>query len=174
VSRSGFYCFSKEQNARIYFSVRTMVSTFNSFFLSLSNSFIYKIVLQPPEIPMPCNPNPCAVNAVCKERNGVGSCSCMKNYFGDPYVHCRPQCVVNDDCDSSQACMNMRCIDACNGACGLNSRCSVINHSPTCQCLEGFTGNPLSSCHRKPDCKKFILPSLFVPFSKFFHPNPIS
>lgn len=81
-----------------------------------------QVVYHEPEIPMPCLSKPCGVNSVCEERNGVGSCSCMKDYFGDPYIHCRPECVLNTDCISMRACINSKCVDVCSGACGLNSR----------------------------------------------------
>lgn len=83
---------------------------------------------------------------MCKERNGVGSCSCLPEYFGDPYTGCRPECVINSDCDRSKACLNNKCKDPCPGTCGLNAQCRVINHAPSCNCLSGYTGDPLTSC----------------------------
>lgn len=100
----------------------------------------------PPEKPNPCHPSPCGANALCKERNGVGSCSCLPEYFGDPYTGCRPECVSNSDCDRSKACSNNKCKDPCPGACGINAECRTVNHSPTCTCLTGYTGNPLLRC----------------------------
>lgn len=94
----------------------------------------------------PCNPSPCGANAVCKERNGAGSCSCLPEYFGDPYTGCRPECVTNSDCDKARACLNNKCKDPCPGTCGINAVCRVINHAPSCSCLPGYSGNPLSSC----------------------------
>lgn len=102
---------------------------------------------EPP--PNPCSPSPCGANALCKERNGVGSCSCLPEYFGDPYTGCRPECVSNSDCDRNKACSNNRCIDPCPGACGINAECRTVNHSPTCTCLTGYNGNPLVRCERK-------------------------
>ncbi|CAH1404987.1 unnamed protein product [Nezara viridula] len=95
---------------------------------------------------MPCNPSPCGANAVCKERNGAGSCSCLPEYFGDPYSGCRPECVTNSDCDRSKACMNNKCKDPCPGTCGINAECRVINHAPSCSCLQGYSGDPLTKC----------------------------
>lgn len=99
---------------------------------------------EPP--PNPCHPSPCGANALCRERNGVGSCSCLPEYFGDPYTGCRPECVSNSDCDRNKACSNNRCKDPCPGACGVNAECRTINHSPTCTCLNGYSGNPLIRC----------------------------
>lgn len=94
----------------------------------------------------PCNPSPCGANAVCRERNGAGSCSCLPEYFGDPYSGCRPECVANSDCDRSRSCVNNKCVDPCPGTCGLNSECSVINHAPFCSCIPGYTGDPMRAC----------------------------
>lgn len=94
----------------------------------------------------PCNPSPCGANAICKERNGAGSCACLPEYFGDPYTGCRPECVTNSDCDKSRACLNNKCKDPCPGTCGINAMCQVINHSPSCSCLPGYSGDPLSTC----------------------------
>lgn len=102
---------------------------------------------------MPCNPSPCGMNAICKERNGAGSCSCIPEYFGDPYTGCRPECVTNSDCDRSKSCMNNKCRDPCSGVCGLNAECRVINHSPSCYCPIGYTGDPTLSCYIQPTCK---------------------
>lgn len=109
--------------------------------------FIVSIV---PEIRQPCNPTPCGANAVCKERNNAGSCSCLPEYYGDPYVECRPECVMNDDCDRNKACVNQKCVDPCVGICGLNADCFVANHSPYCTCLTGYTGNPSAGCYEIP------------------------
>lgn len=95
----------------------------------------------------PCQPSPCGANAVCKERNGAGSCSCLPEYFGDPYSGCRPECVTNSDCDRTKACANNKCRDPCPGVCGINAECSVQNHSPLCECLYGYSGDASRSCH---------------------------
>lgn len=95
----------------------------------------------------PCNPSPCGTNALCKEQNGAGSCTCLPEYFGDPYTDCRPECVMNSDCPKTKACRNMKCQDPCVGVCGRNAECHVTNHSPYCSCFAGFTGNPSTACH---------------------------
>lgn len=116
------------------------------FFLFLST--IYLIVLDEPKTP--CTPSPCGANALCKERNGAGSCSCIPEYHGDPYVECRPECVMNSECLRNRACINNKCIDPCPGTCGINAECRVVNHSPTCTCIPGYTGNPLNACREPP------------------------
>ncbi|KAJ9598210.1 hypothetical protein L9F63_011093, partial [Diploptera punctata] len=103
---------------------------------------------RPVETPRdPCNPSPCGANAVCKERNGAGSCTCLPEYTGDPYTGCRPECVLNTDCNRQRACVRNKCVDPCPGTCGVNAECRVVNHAPSCSCLPGYTGNPLNSCH---------------------------
>lgn len=95
----------------------------------------------------PCQPSPCGANAVCKERNGAGSCTCLPEYFGDPYSGCRPECVTNSDCDRTKACVNNKCRDPCPGVCGINAECAVHNHAPNCACLHGYTGDASRACH---------------------------
>ena len=63
----------------------------------------------------PCNPSPCGSNAVCQTRNRAAACQCIPGYFGDPYVACRPECVVHSDCPSNKACQRNKCIDPCPG-----------------------------------------------------------
>lgn len=102
-----------------------------------------------PEHREPCNPTPCGYNAICKERDGAGSCTCLADYYGDPYTGCRPECVQNSDCDRSKACMKNKCINPCPGVCGINAECLVQNHSPTCLCIIGYDGDPISGCTLK-------------------------
>lgn len=125
-------------------------------FSSIALSFLVRLLkLLPPflvandptEPINPCNPSPCGTNAVCQEQNRAGSCTCLPEFFGDPYTECRPECVMNSDCPKTKACRNMKCQDPCVGVCGLNSECHVTNHSPYCSCFAGFTGNPSTSCH---------------------------
>jgi hypothetical protein len=98
----------------------------------------------------PCNPSPCGSNAVCTRKRDAGSCQCIPEYFGDPYVACRPECVVNSDCPSNKACQRNKCIDPCPGTCGINAVCQVLNHIPTCTCIENYIGDPFTACRQKP------------------------
>lgn len=117
--------------------------------LALSNNVTrqFTVIQHQPEIREPCRPSPCGVNAVCRERNNAGSCSCLPGYFGDPYSECRPECVNNNDCSKRKSCVNNKCRDPCPGVCGSNTECHVANHSPYCSCLPGFTGNPSVACN---------------------------
>lgn len=114
---------------------------------------LYETIDTPIEIYRPCEPSPCGENAICTEKNGAGSCSCMSDYYGDPYISCRPECILATDCDRSKTCVNTKCIDPCPGSCGLNADCRVVYHSPTCYCKPGYTGNPTQYCKEIPPTK---------------------
>lgn len=114
--------------------------------MKLLLSIVPVIIPTPPS--EPCVPSPCGPNAICKELHGAGSCTCQPGYFGDPYLGCRPECVQNSDCYWDKACVNYKCVDPCSGACGLNAECKVVHHSPTCFCIAGYTGNPISACRK--------------------------
>lgn len=111
----------------------------------------------PPSPPVnPCVPSPCGANAVCREHNRAGSCTCLPEYIGDPYEGCRPECTLNSDCPSNKACISNKCLDPCPGTCGQNANCQVINHLPSCTCLQGFTGDPFKYCILYEERKLFI------------------
>ncbi|VEN50381.1 unnamed protein product, partial [Callosobruchus maculatus] len=99
---------------------------------------------QPPAPKDPCNPNPCGPNAKCND----GTCTCLPDYQGDPYRECRPECVLNSDCPRDKACINRKCKDPCPGICGQNAECAVFNHVPSCNCLQGYSGNPFVFCSK--------------------------
>ena len=109
----------------------------------------------------PCSPNPCGDNANCEKHNSIdraATCSCIPGYFGDPFLACRPECTQNPDCPRTKACQNQKCIDPCPGLCGINAVCNVQNHSPRCDCLQGYTGNPAVKCNKiPPPPSKFYL-----------------
>jgi hypothetical protein len=95
-----------------------------------------------PVIYDPCNPSPCGPNAQCRD----GSCTCLPEFQGDPYIGCRPECVLSQDCPRTKACVRQKCVDPCPGTCGQNARCDVVNHIPMCSCTPGFSGNPFIEC----------------------------
>lgn len=104
----------------------------------------------------PCQPSPCGVNAICNVRNGAGSCKCQSEYHGDPYIECRPECIMNSECPRNKACINNKCRDPCPGVCGQNAECHTVNHSPSCTCFVGYIGNPQIACHLQPTSKTFL------------------
>lgn len=95
-----------------------------------------------------CNPSPCGRNALCND----GVCTCLPEYHGDPYHYdgCRPECILNSDCPRDKTCIRNKCKDPCPGTCGQNAECAVINHIPTCSCIQGYTGNAFVLCNRIP------------------------
>lgn len=101
----------------------------------------------------PCYPSPCGPNSRCKEINGQAACSCAPNMIGSPPA-CHPECIISAECQLDQACSNQKCISPCNGACGINAECKVVNHNPICSCPGGLTGDPFSRCF---DLRKYII-----------------
>lgn len=101
----------------------------------------------PPNPPKdPCYPSPCGSNANCRVRNDITVCECIQDFHGDPYVGCRPECVLNSDCARNLACMNTKCRDPCPGVCGQAAVCTVTNHIPICTCPPGLSGDPFRAC----------------------------
>lgn len=100
--------------------------------------------LEPVEV-HPCSPSPCGPNSQCREFNSQAICSCLLGYVGTP-PSCKPECIVNSDCNLNEACSNQKCRDSCPGTCGNNALCRVRNHNPICSCKPGYTGNPFTAC----------------------------
>ena len=114
---------------------------------------VYFLATQP-AVTHPCVPSPCGVNARCEVRNDLAVCACLPEYFGDPYVACNPECVVDQDCDPKLSCSNMKCIDPCIGTCGINAQCRVNRHHPLCSCPIRYTGDPFTRCTPIPEQSK--------------------
>jgi hypothetical protein len=109
----------------------------------LSLSLIISLIEE--NIRNPCNTSPCGPNSICREKNHQPTCSCLSGYLGSPPT-CRPECTQSSECSRDRACSNQKCIDPCVGTCGIKAQCQVINHNPICNCLQGYTGNPLILC----------------------------
>jgi hypothetical protein len=106
------------------------------------------LIIDPPEPENPCQPSPCGPNAQCKEHGGSRNaplCSCSPGMVGSP-PNCRPECAINLHCPSEKACIRSKCQDPCPGSCGDNTDCNIINHLPTCSCLQGYVGDPFIAC----------------------------
>jgi hypothetical protein len=126
---------------------------YNQWFI-FGIKYILAVPPLPQERPTPCVPSPCGSNAVCREQNGAGSCTCLPDYMGNPYEGCRPECVLNSDCAPNLACVRNKCQDPCPGTCGQNADCQVVNHLPSCTCRPGYTGDPFRFCNNlPPECK---------------------
>lgn len=108
-----------------------------------------------------CRPNPCGANAQCRDIGGQPSCSCLQGFMGIP-PNCRHQCTINSECASNLACIRNKCQDPCPGSCGINAKCNVINHTPTCSCPNGYMGDPFVACDIKPvPCKSHLINIVF-------------
>ena len=120
------------------------------------------IFTAPPPTPIeqmpidPCVPSPCGSNSHCQNNGGSPACSCLPTFIGLP-PNCRPQCVINSECPSNQACIRQKCRDSCPGSCGAGAVCHVVNHVPVCTCQEGYTGDPFTSCIQKQEPRKKLL-----------------
>jgi len=152
---------------------KVLYELLSKFFLMPSSlhSSLYVLVHTIQEHLSPCDPSPCGANAVCREQNGAGSCTCVQDYFGNPYEGCRPECVVNSDCSQSRACVRNKCQDPCPGTCGQNAECRVVSHLPQCSCLPGYSGDPFRHCAYIPPQRKRKVSNKIFPFplKKFQH-----
>ena len=106
-----------------------------------------------------CSPSPCGPNSQCRDVNGQAVCSCLPSYIGSP-PGCRPECIASTECSSNMACENQKCVDPCPNPCGIGTNCNVVNHSPICTCMQGYTGNPFTSCSPIP--RKILLLTVFL------------
>lgn len=97
--------------------------------------------------PDPCMPSPCGLNTLCQVMSGRPVCSCLPDFSGDPQFGCQPECVLNSDCPSDKACINRHCKNPCEGSvCGLHAVCQVRDHTATCICSDGYTGDAFFQC----------------------------
>lgn len=100
----------------------------------------------PREPENPCYPTPCGNNARCRVENNHAVCECTREYHGNPYEGCRPECTGNSDCPMSKSCIRNKCQDPCIGVCGTEAICTVSNHIPICSCPIGTTGDAFRRC----------------------------
>lgn len=142
----------------------------------------------------PCNfRGACGFNAYCNPFEHQAHCACLANHIGNAEVECVPLpvcnrneecpigyvcqankclatlgCVSDNECPSTEICLNGRCTDGCRSnsdcsfkmacinqicqnpctlkSCGGNAVCTAINHEAVCRCQEGFTGNAQQGC----------------------------
>ncbi|CAG7724295.1 unnamed protein product [Allacma fusca] len=99
----------------------------------------------------PCTPSPCGRYGDCVVRNGLAACSCPPGFQGKP-PHCTNEkhilrCVINQDCDSTQVCIERQCSSPCgSNRCGRHAECQVVNRTPICSCPPGYVGDPNHEC----------------------------
>lgn len=110
----------------------------------------------------PCKPSPCGPNSECRNVGNNAQCNCLVGFMGIP-PNCRPECASSADCPTNLACFNQKCRDPCPGVCGNNAECYVINHTPMCVCLKGYTGNPFINCDVQRDIIESPLPCVPSP-----------
>ena len=130
----------------------------------ISSKYSLKLDLPgPPPLINPCQPSPCGDYSKCQVIDGHPVCSCQQNYIGTP-PNCRPECLVSTDCANNKACINQLCQDPCVGTCGLNTDCQVINHSPVCSCISGYSGDPFYGCTR--EGKRIVVKDFYLKLIK--------
>lgn len=58
------------------------------------------------------------------------------------------ECRTDEECSDTQSCHNFRCVDPCivSNECGLSADCVSRHHQSTCQCRDGFSGDPFLEC----------------------------
>lgn len=106
----------------------------------------------PPQIEQdhvnPCFSSPCGANAECRPNGDSYTCNCLPDFIGTA-PNCRPECVSNSECANHLACINRHCRDPCPGVCGQNAECHVVSHTPNCECIRGYVGDPFTVCSPK-------------------------
>lgn len=66
------------------------------------------------------------------------------------------KCQNDAQCNTNEACLHNKCSDPCsNTVCGNKAFCVVQLRYPTCQCQDGYSGNPAKEC-TKIQCSKNI------------------
>lgn len=94
-----------------------------------------------------CESIRCGANADCQQLKNAFTCVCKKGFYGNAWIACRPECVINPDCSLNKACINNKCVDPCVGVCGIGAQCEVTNHIPICYCPPQLTGDPFVTCY---------------------------
>ena len=109
----------------------------------VTNQYNFLVVPEPIEEERePCDARRCGLYSNFRDVNGACVCNCLPGYIGDP-PNCRPECLVNSECQQNLACINQKCKTPCGpGICGVNAECNAINHNAICSCLPGYQGAP--------------------------------
>lgn len=73
-------------------------------------------------------------------------CTESTTYPTNPKV----QCIVNEDCPYTEACIDNVCHPPCNvrNPCAEHAVCVNINHGSDCKCQDGFHGNGYVGCQQ--------------------------
>ena len=105
----------------------------------------------------PCRvANPCSPSQECIVIDTLPirtvSCVCPQGSVSGSNGECRtvevrPECYDDNDCRVTEVCNQGDCMDACiQKRCGINAKCEHTIHDARCDCLQGFTGDPLHEC----------------------------
>jgi len=120
------------------------------------------------EKPDPCDPSPCGPGAECSvTSSGNAICRCQLGLIPNPDTisGCKPECVIDPDCQRGYICQNQKCVekpDPCNPSpCGPGAVCTVnFGGNPICRCEPGLIPKPDTitgcgpECVRDPDCQQ--------------------
>lgn len=89
----------------------------------------------------------CGPESRCVARAHKHTCECVEGARKDPWSGCRRvECVTDSECPTRLACRSGSCQNPCPGACAPDALCSVVRHSPVCECPRGTEGNPKIKC----------------------------
>lgn len=93
------------------------------------------------------NPSLCHSTANCTNTPGAFICDCPVGTVGDPKssLGCKnpDDCSLTANCPSTAACVQGKCKNVCEGACGTGTKCEAVEHKPVCSCLPNFIGGKL-------------------------------
>lgn len=104
-------------------------------------------------------------------------CRCKQDYIGNPLTGCRRECERDNECTSSQQCVQFKCQPVCReGVCGENANCAARNNRPECTCPPDFLGEPFSRCYtectRHDECSQNLACVKFKCKDPCREPNP--
>jgi len=92
----------------------------------------------------PCT-GACGRNAQCYVKNHLAVCKCDSGYNGDPFRQCNKIPEITKPVEP------VRPVDPCfPSPCGANAECRNLNKRASCSCIQGYLGDPYSSC--RPEC----------------------
>jgi len=114
--------------------------------------------------PDPCNPSPCGPGTTCTANKAGGRfsnpiCRCQPGLIPNPdtITGCKPECVIDPDCQYGYVCQSQRCIekpDPCDPSpCGPGARCmNDGNGNAICRCEPGLVPKPDTITGCGPEC----------------------
>lgn len=99
----------------------------------------------------------CGQGAHCIAQNHNGLCKCNPGLNGNPYILCKqddpqPECLYDNDCSSTLACIDGRCKEPCLelNPCVNPSKCQALATLPVrtilCVCPDGYISSGSGTC----------------------------